>query len=427
MCAHPIDIKMNTMKNKLAIVVPYRNRESHLLTFSTYMKTYLKDYTYEIIVVNQSDEKLFNRGKLLNIGAKYAIDNGFDYICFHDVDMLPKTADYSYPKYPTSLISELENKEGNIFYNYFGGITLFNTEDFIAVNGYSNDYWGWGYEDTDLFYRVTHSGLYYENNVMGLEGIVNTYLELTENDYLKIPIKKEMIDEDFTMSITTKIETKYFDENKLYDEYPIISIPGYNIGIFYNSFYRYFLQVYDENKVSYSITTDILDDIISEFTFIKKDNTITFKINGTIVGEIELKNPILNLQNEYLYIGSFSDLETIEFDLKVANITLNGENINLLNVEKVGNIFLKNEKLSLKVSLPKPVRREGKFLELYHESNASINKSWVHQETRLNQIFFNNFVKQNLIDFKNEGLNTLNYKLVSEAENSDYKMLSVEL
>ena len=178
------------MKNKLAIVVPYRNRESHLETFLKYMKTYLKDYTYEIIVVNQSDEQLFNRGKLLNIGAKYAIDNGFDYMCFHDVDMLPKTADYSYPEYPTSLISELENKEGNVFFNYFGGITLFNTKDFMAINGYSNDYWGWGYEDTDLFYRVTHSGLYYENNVVGLEGMANTYLELTENDYLKFPIKR---------------------------------------------------------------------------------------------------------------------------------------------------------------------------------------------------------------------------------------------
>jgi len=418
---------MNMMKNKLAIVVPYRNRESHLETFLKYMKTYLKDYTYEIIVVNQFDEQLFNRGKLLNIGAKYAIDNEFDYICFHDVDMLPKTADYSYPKYPTSLISELENKEGNVFFNYFGGITLFNTKDFIAINGYSNDYWGWGYEDTDLFYRVTHGGLYYENNVVGLEGTANTYLELTENDYLKFPIKKEMIDGDFTISITTKIETKYFDENKLYDEYPIISIPGYNIGIFYNSFNRYFLQVYDENKIPYSITTDILDDVISEFTFIKKDNTVTFKINRNIIGEVELKVPILNLGNEYLYIGSFSDEEVIEFDLKVADITLNGKSINLLNVKKVGDVYLKNEKLPLKVSLPKPVRREGIFSELYHDSNGSINKSWVHQETRLNQIYFNNFVKQNLIDFKNEGLNTLNYKLVSEEKHSDYKMISVEL
>ena len=415
------------MKNTLAIVVPDRNRESHLQTFSTYMKAYLKEYTYEIIVVNQSDEQLFNRGKLLNIGAKYAIDNGFDYICFHDVDMLPKTADYSYTEYPTSLISELENKEGNVFYNYFGGITLFNVKDFISINGYSNDYWGWGYEDTDLFYRVTHSGLYYENKVIGLEGVANTYLELTENDYVRVPIKKEMIDNDFSISITTKIETKYFDENKLYDEYPIISIPGYNIGIFYNSFNRYFLQVYDENKTPYSITSDILDDIVSEFTFLKEDNKITFKINGETIGEIELKQPILNLENEYLYIGSFSDKELVEFDLKVADIKLNDESINLLKIEKVGNVFLSNEKLPLTVSLPKPVRREGKFLELYHDSNASINKSWVHQETRLNQIYFNNFVKQNLLDFKNEGLNTLEYKLISEENHSDYKMLSVEL
>ena len=50
-------------------------------------------------------------------------------------------------------------------------------------------------------------------------------------------------------------------------------------------------------------------------------------------GEVELKAPILNLGNEYLYIGSFSDEEVIEFDLKVADITLNGKSINLLNVE----------------------------------------------------------------------------------------------
>ena len=93
----------------------------------------------------------------------------------------------------------------------------------------------------------------------------------------------------------------------------------------------------------------------------------------------------------------------------------------------MGNVYLKNDKIPLKVSLPKPVRREGKFSELYHDSNASINKAWVHQETRLNQIFYNNFVKQNLIDFKNEGLNTLNYKLISEEIHSDYKMISVEL
>ena len=26
-------------------------------------------------------------------------------------------------------------------------------EDFVVVNGYSNNYWGWGYEDDDLLFR----------------------------------------------------------------------------------------------------------------------------------------------------------------------------------------------------------------------------------------------------------------------------------
>ena len=47
--------------------------------------------------------------------------------------------------------------------------------------------------------------------------------------------------------------------------------------------------MYDENKTPYSITSDILDDIVSEFTFLKEDNKITFKINGETIGEIELK------------------------------------------------------------------------------------------------------------------------------------------
>ena len=83
--------------------------------------------------------------------------------------------------------------------------------------------------------------------------------------------------------------------------------------------------------------------------------------------------------------------------------------------------------ISHRSSIPKPVRREGLYRELYHNSNSSINKSWVHKETRNNQIFFNNFVKQNLIDFTKEGLNTLQYELISEKDNNNHKILSVSL
>ncbi len=40
----------------------------------------------------------------------------------------------------------------------FGGIQAFTKQDYIATNGYSNKFYGWGAEDDDLYRRVKNAG-----------------------------------------------------------------------------------------------------------------------------------------------------------------------------------------------------------------------------------------------------------------------------
>lgn len=145
---------------KLAIVVPYRDRESHLEEFLPYMEKspYLEGIDFEILVVEQEEGKPFNRGKLLNVGAVESPSAA--YYCFHDVDMLPLVSDYSPISSPTHLAAEAEQFGFKLPYlGYFGGVTLFGKFDFERINGYSNDYWGWGAEDDDIMHRCIIKGL----------------------------------------------------------------------------------------------------------------------------------------------------------------------------------------------------------------------------------------------------------------------------
>jgi hypothetical protein len=146
---------------KLCIVVPYRDREQHLAQFVPHMNNTLKKegLDFEIFIVEQENGKPFNRAKLLNVGFDHAKDL-FDYFVFHDVDMLPVESDYSYCPNPTHLASRAEQFGWKLPYSgYFGGVTLFDKESFLKINGYANEYWGWGAEDDDVFARCVFKGI----------------------------------------------------------------------------------------------------------------------------------------------------------------------------------------------------------------------------------------------------------------------------
>lgn len=132
----------------MKIIIPYRNRESHLRRFVDHYKG------FDILVVEQANKKLFNRGKLFNVGFNETKDNQ---VCFHDVDLLAHhLGHYSKPIKGAFHFSGLcEQFNYKVPYETcFGGVTAFDSDSFLKCNGFSNDFWGWGGEDDDLFNRT---------------------------------------------------------------------------------------------------------------------------------------------------------------------------------------------------------------------------------------------------------------------------------
>ena len=137
------------MNDKLAIIVPYRDREEQLNTFVPHMHKFLKDkgVEYDIFIAEQSDDRPFNYGKLCNSVVK-ELDEEYNYFCFHDIDMLPVSddCDYGFPETPIHLATNVEIHDNKLPYpQYFGGVVLINREDFVNANGYSPEYYGYGF------------------------------------------------------------------------------------------------------------------------------------------------------------------------------------------------------------------------------------------------------------------------------------------
>jgi glycosyltransferase involved in cell wall biosynthesis len=169
---------------KLAVIVPYRNREEHLIKFIPYITNYLSNQIkeYKIVIVEQSNEEKFNRGTLINIGFDL-VKSECDYIAPHDVDLLPEDADYSPPEQPTHLAAYRSQADYKLEYsNFFGGVNLFLNEHFSLINGFSNCYAGYGAEDDDLLLRCSMKNLKPTRRPGRYTSLDHAPLELTQEN-----------------------------------------------------------------------------------------------------------------------------------------------------------------------------------------------------------------------------------------------------
>uniref|UniRef100_A0A6B0VAW9 Beta-1,4-N-acetylgalactosaminyltransferase n=1 Tax=Ixodes ricinus TaxID=34613 RepID=A0A6B0VAW9_IXORI len=150
-------------RHRVAILIPYRNREEHLRVFLYNMHQFLprQQIEYGIFVIEQEGNGKFNRAKLLNVG--YLETRGL-YDCFilHDVDLIPEDDRnlYTCPEQPRHMSVAVSTWSYKLPYTgYFGGVSALNKKHMELVNGFSNQYWGWGSEDDDMFCRLKYSDL----------------------------------------------------------------------------------------------------------------------------------------------------------------------------------------------------------------------------------------------------------------------------
>jgi hypothetical protein len=134
-----------------AIIIPYRDRRKHLEYFIDNTVPLIQKHLphTKVIVVEQANDKLFNRGKLLNVGFMEYKDKT-KYFFTHDVDINPNI-DVIKTVYSNNDIDIYRIKSGHT--TSLGGIIKVKHDIIFDVNGFPNDIWGWGIEDRVLYYR----------------------------------------------------------------------------------------------------------------------------------------------------------------------------------------------------------------------------------------------------------------------------------
>lgn len=133
------------------IAIPFRNRDAHLEYFIENTVPLIEEHlpNTRIVVIEQNEGKLFNRGAVLNVAFK-EYQNKTKYFFTHDVDIIP-TLERIKTIYTKQDIDVLRIKSAHN--TSLGGIIKVKHDVIFDINGFPNGIWGWGIEDRALYFR----------------------------------------------------------------------------------------------------------------------------------------------------------------------------------------------------------------------------------------------------------------------------------
>jgi hypothetical protein len=469
-------------KHKLGVCVPYRNREQHLKQFIPTVSKFLKeaDIDFKIYFAHQVDDKLFNRGAMKNIAAKHAFEDGCDYIVWHDIDMVPEddTCDYSFPNdNPQHIAVRISQSDYQLKYEeYFGGAVIFSKEQAERTNGYSNDYWDWGMEDDDLFWRCVKEGYanktklnYSEERVVGYFNGIDSKIQFRPSVE-----QRECLSKSHTISVLVKADQQIEkvpiwligDAERQFVEYPIFRKPGYDWGLSFNNSRAYTMQLWDRTKQhlyqwikryenQWSWVTMAVDNDNKKIHFYLNGKESDARLGTGTQSPLHFTENLKRYGFEPFFIG-YSKSPTESYfkgaiaeiklwdrclsPMEIKNLHTNTPEENLvldictmaLDFGESTNVEYKNELIEIPHTIL-PHRRNGKFLCLPHRTEGLINvggiEKWAKGETTArNERRYVLEMQQDKIDYKNDGLSTLKYELVNiEQLDENSVMINVKL
>lgn len=463
---------------KLGVCIPYRNREAHLEEFVPRVGKFLEErgIEYAMYFGHQVDDKLFNRGAMKNIAAEQAFKDGCDYIVWHDIDMIPEddACDYTFPeKNPRHIAVHISKTDYHLKYeDYFGGAVIFSKEQVEKTNGYSNEYWDWGMEDDDLFWRCVLEG-YAKVDYVNYNKTKSFLRFNGSSSYVKIPSSpslEELTHKSHTVSALVRAfhqEDKMSiyligAEDKKFVEYPILRRPGYDYGLSYNNSRAYTVMLWDMFSKPLYQWMKRYENQWSWVTFaVDVDNKkIHVYMNGvesqassgtgtdspaTYVGGLKKytsdyylgTSPLVKEEDPAKYFkGDLAKLmiwnrclsqeEIIRsFNSEVDGLVLDYEfsHDKLLKDQTENNnngLVYNCEKLEEAIKVPYtiiPHRTPGRMECLDHVDEGFVDGKWAKgQTTAKNEFRYIMGMQQGKVDHKKDGMNSLKYTLISKEE-----------
>ena len=436
--------------HKAGIIVPYRDRADQLKAFIDTLNSTL-NIEWELIVVEQTDDKPFNRGKLLNVGYTKAKELGCDYVITHDVDLLPVEVDYSYKDHVAHLIGHLDTPPGfkrDNFDEYIGGVTLIPNDVFESVNGYPNDYWGWGFEDDSFLLRLFRTG-----NIVTYKKVPQfTYsgraVKIDPTSYIKI---SNVLDtkNNFSITCTFSIDNMLSDPVAITDNQSIFSIPGFDTTLQYDSFQHFSFQFWNSQMQNIAITSDshYPDGVYrAKIDINAEEKTVHFYLNDILVGSRSYDKLSSLRKSRYIYLGcgnpdreekqnwldgSIIDFSIYKNDTLVAGYSSEDGFIKDSSVrEKIAehyNTRIVTIKSNDHVKVPIPIRLNGKFRAISHSENGYTDGYWKEWGSRTNQLHYYNCKYSKRLFHWYDGLNRLEYTDIDFLKEGNYNHFKVKL